>query len=70
VAVVEDGFIDDIGLGSADAMLGLFSRLASLKTLILDEHGIDLFEWERFLLSESLSKIDQDVPTMTFTIRK
>jgi hypothetical protein len=70
VVVVEDGFIDDIGLAKGNAMIGLLSRLASLKTFVLGEDGIDLLTWKGFLASENLSEIDQEVPTMTFTIRK
>lgn len=71
VVVLEAGtaFVDDIGIGSGNEMIGVFSRLANIDAFILDE-GFDLATWKRYLLPQDLSKIDQEPSTLGIIIMK
>ena len=71
VVVLEAGtaFVDDIGIGSGDEMIGVFSRLAKIDAFVLDE-GFDLATWKRYLLPQELSKIDQKPSTLGAVIMK
>jgi hypothetical protein len=71
VVLIEGGFVDEIGIGNGEAVLGLFSELTRPdKTFVLDDVGIDLVTWGRLLASRPLSKIEQKNPTMNFIIRE
>jgi hypothetical protein len=71
VVVLEAGtaFVDDIGIGRGDEMIGVFSRLAKIDASIFDE-GFDLATWKRYLLPQDLSKIDQKPSTLGIVIMK
>ena len=71
VVVAEAGteFVDDIGLGSGDEMIGVFSKLANVENFILREDKFDLRIWKHFLSSAHLLKIHGKRLTVTLVRR-